>query len=312
MPFPLFRNFQQRRKAAQAQATKTAKATVRRAASSRPARELRQSAREARTQVEQLIDTAARQLGKIGPILKSLLRLGQASPEETLDVMQQAVRESGRKPITEADVRPKPPQRSSVTRQPQPDITFREYPAAEINRTPNVIEVMVGGRKRRYDPNDPTISGEMIEVTSSNVHSIGFDFNFADPMKGTLKVRFLQGPKDKKIAGPTYHYFDVHPDVFETFKVAASKGKFVWDRLRVRGTVSGHQYRYNLAGIRAGYVPRAAKRFGSNEYFVQRRFTGKNKQGEIRTFQSRLPEQRVGRYEPSRAIPNRGIPNRGD
>jgi hypothetical protein len=39
---------------------------------------------------------------------------------------------------------------------------------------------------------------------------------------------------------------------------APSKGGWVWDHLRIRGTVSGHQKDYELAGIVGGYVPRKA------------------------------------------------------
>jgi hypothetical protein len=72
--------------------------------------------------------------------------------------------------------------------------------------------------------------------------------------------------------GPTYAYFDVPIRVFVRMKLAASKGRFVWDELRVRGTLWGHQYRYSLVGAEATvtdtdgelvpYIPRRATRAG--------------------------------------------------
>ena len=186
-------------------------------------------------------------------------------------------------------------------------------------------DVVVGGRRRAANPNDPVFTGEMIPVESSNVHSIGFIWNTDDPMKGTLKVRFLHSAKggNKKGPGPLYHYDGVHPDVFDAFIRANSKGGFVWDRLRIRGTVTGHRFHYELKGITNGYVPRKATRIGKNEYFVGRSAKFRNKNGEVREFSSSLPDQFVqnlgggpgnrrrgpGGFVP--AEPNRGRPNRG-
>lgn len=212
--------------------------------------------------------------------------------------------------------------------------SFGFRPAAESggvqfkpwSESPRTNDVVVGGRRRAADPNDPVFTGEMIPVESSNVHSIGFIWNTDDPMKGTLKVRFLQsakGDRSSKGAGPLYHYHDVHPDVFDAFVRANSKGGFVWDRLRIRGTVSGHRFHYDLKGITNGYVPRKATRLGKNEYFIGRSAKFRNAQGQTREFSSSLPDQFVqnlgggpgnrrkgpGGFVP--AEPNRGRPNRG-
>lgn len=219
------------------------------------------------------------------------------------------------------------------TREPSTpeDFGFRAAPEfAEPPRDTDGGTVRVGGRRRQADPNDPVFTGEMIPVTSSNVHSIGFIWNVDDPMKGTLKVRFLQGGTGgtKKTAGPLYYYFNVHPDVFDAFIRANSKGGFVWDRLRIRGTVSGHRYHYELKGIANGYVPRKATRLGQNEYFIGRSARFRNASGEVREFSSSLPDQFVQNLgggpgnqrrgprgfvpsEPYRGQPNRGRPNRG-
>ena len=194
---------------------------------------------------------------------------------------------------------PKPTQARQRTVQPQP---VRKPSDKEVRK--------IGGRTREYKPDDPMLTGEMIAVSSSNVHSIGFIWNDENPMDGTLQVRFLQSQGRGKGGGPLYYYYGVHPDVFDAFRRAASKGEFVWDRLRIRGTVSGHRFAYDLKGITGGYVPRQAKRFGQNEYFVQRRVRGRSRTtGETQTFESELDDRRVGTGEPQR--PGFGLPNRG-
>lgn len=174
------------------------------------------------------------------------------------------------------------------------------------------ITLKIGGRTRQYKQDDPILTGELIPVSSSNVHSIGFIFNHESPMKGTLQVRYLQSKRSGKGTGggPLYYYSGVHPDVFVAFQAAASKGTFVWDRLRIRGTVSGHRYPYDLKGITAGYVPRKATRYGPNEYLIQRRVRGQD--GNY--YQSELDDERAGRVNrgaPEGMVPNRGTPNRG-
>lgn len=152
----------------------------------------------------------------------------------------------------------------------------------------------------RGNPDDPVYNGQMIRVSSSNVHSIGFRWNAANPSQGTLIVRYLQ----KGRPGPEYEYDRVHPLVFEALRTAESKGRFVWDRLRVRGTVSGHRYHYQLTGIAGGYVPRQAKRYGDNEYFVTRSITAQNaRTGERRRFQSQLPDQFARRVRSIQLLP---------
>lgn len=124
-------------------------------------------------------------------------------------------------------------------------------------------------------------TGEMIDVKSSNVHSIGFraDPRSGDPPRsGTLLIRFLGKDAGGKRSGPgaLYEYHEVPADLFRKFKWAASKGKFVWDNVRVRGTVSGHKFAYDLAGISQGYVPRQAglRRGHQGEWFMPRKFAG--------------------------------------
>lgn len=161
-----------------------------------------------------------------------------------------------------------------------------------------------------YPENDPVMTGEMIRVQSSNVHSIGYRWNASNPAKGTLIVRFLDSSGDggkSTTGGPTYGYYDVKPEVFQAFRQAASKGKFVWDKLRIRGTVSGHQYQYRLIGLaKSGYVPRkATMRHGPDEWYIPRTVQGRNGQ----TYRSALPAQLVQRLRPQNGRPT--APNRG-
>lgn len=211
-----------------------------------------------------------------------------------------------------------PEPKSEPEQRPQ-DLGFRTEPPLEPGQR------RVGGRILQGSENDPLYTGEMIEVESSNVHSIGFLWNDANPMQGTLKVRFLQDSRKGKgkIAGPLYYYYDVHPLVFDAFRRAGSKGGFVWDRLRIRGTVSGHRFQYELRGIAEGYLPRKATRYGNNEYFIGRRARFQSvRTGEIQEFESALPDRFVQSLEtprrgpqgfvpPDRGTPNRGGPNRG-
>ncbi len=182
-------------------------------------------------------------------------------------------------------------------------------------------KVKVGGRN--YSANDPIVTGEMIRVTSSNVYAIGFDRDPGGAQSGMLKVQFKHkqqksGKKTTDSAGATYAYYHVPTAVFQMFREAASKGKFVWDKLRVRGTISGHRFDYALIGISQSYVPRKATVVGNEEWYLQRSFTSGTQ-----VLRSNMGDERVrtmGRPnngEPSPpnrgrpSGPNRGTPNRG-
>lgn len=122
----------------------------------------------------------------------------------------------------------------------------------------------------------PVIEGP-INVTSSNVHSIAYEHNQNDSYApGNLLVRYLGGDsKNRSGEGPLYRYHDVPVTIWKSFKLAASKGSFVWSELRVRGTISGHQYAYELAGTGdSNYVPRQAglKRGKQGEWYMNRKF----------------------------------------
>ena len=223
--------------------------------------------------------------------------------------------------ITDALRRLRPELFPAERTQPEP---VRPTPGATRSGAgPRANLIRIGGRILNIPPDDALLTGEMVPVTSSNVHSIGYDFNREDPVKGTLKVRFLQrdqkGGSRSKVPGPLYQYFDVHPFIFMAMRDAASKGKFVWDKLRIRGTVSGHRYNYRLAGVAQGYVPRQASlRSQAQEWFVQRSI----RVGD-RVLRSQLPTQLVRTLDtrkhheilisgaPYRGSPVRGQPFRG-
>lgn len=171
----------------------------------------------------------------------------------------------------------------------------------------NKVEIKVGSYQQVFFLHDPEITGEMIPCTSSNVHSFGFQMNLRNPTKSLLLVRYLQGPAGSKSKGPLYGYADVHPRVFRNMTIANSKGIFVWDELRIRGSIAGSQYRYSLLGIVGDNVPRRA--LIENGIQILKRRTKTSVDGR-RSVQSKLGDQVVGRYRPSSSRPNRGNPNR--
>lgn len=130
------------------------------------------------------------------------------------------------------------------------------------------------GWLRQYPPDHPIRTGQMVETpNSSNVHSIGYDYESA-----YLYVRYLgyvrgtRGPDGHPLRGgpgSLYRYSNVTADEFLSLLAVAhggsrgggasnGPGEWVWDHLRIRGTWSGHQKDYELVGIMGGYVPRKA------------------------------------------------------
>lgn len=178
------------------------------------------------------------------------------------------------------------------------------------------IDVDFGdGRTRRIKLNDPILTGEMIPVVSSNVHSIGFEINTHTPRIGTLKIRFLQSHGAKahgaKVPGATYEYYNVPTDLFRRFRTAASKGKWVWNNVRIRGT-GDTRFDYKLAGINYGYVPRRHLWTGQGLTFQKRTFLGQHKSGQVKLFHSKETALvRPWNGRPGGGTPNRGKPNRG-
>lgn len=155
---------------------------------------------------------------------------------------------------------------------------------------------------------------------------------------GTLVVTFkdwMPGADDRPDApGATYAYSMVPRAKWEMFVASTSPetaGVAVWDYLRVRGTISGHQHNYRLLSVSGEYIPRKATaagfatRFlpgGVDDQWAWRKSTmeagpltrfGKPVSGERPLAPSQwrraLPDVNPGL--PNRGSPNRGSPNRG-
>lgn len=128
-----------------------------------------------------------------------------------------------------------------------------------------VVDIDVGGATRRFPVEHPIVTKRMVLTPeSSNVYSYQYDVD-----TWTLYIRFQShihagGP------GSMYAYSNVPPDIFLKMHTAPSKGGFVWDYIRIRGTVSGHRYDYRLYAVRDNYVPRKATMTANGEMFLPR------------------------------------------
>ena len=120
-------------------------------------------------------------------------------------------------------------------------------------------------------------------------------------------MRFSAKDQDGSPAGPgsLYRYSGVTPEEFLSLYNlrdgggGGGPGDWVWDHLRVRGTVSGHQKDYELVGVMSGYVPRKAtvkpimeqgRSVGFKEVFIPRRV----KSLEGQWMRSSRPEEDAG------------------
>jgi len=184
-----------------------------------------------------------------------------------------------------------------------------------------VVDIPVAeGLSQRFPVDHPLVTGAMVPAHSHNIHSYGYDVE-----SEILYVRYMytdsSGTKTKQ-AGSLYQYFDVDPRMFLAMHQAPSKGVWIWDKLRVRGTVSGHQKDYRLVGISHEYVPRKAtiNKWGE-EVFVKRKVrTSKSRWLESEKEAGLIPDsfsrlnQRLHSGAPNTgrpAPPNRGRPNTG-
>lgn len=83
------------------------------------------------------------------------------------------------------------------------------------------------------------LSGEIKYVISSNVRSI--QYLWINPDGSRLEQLFVGF-----VDGSLYQYLDVPFEVARDMYHASSYGTAVWDLLRVRGTVYGHQFDYAI------------------------------------------------------------------
>jgi hypothetical protein len=186
---------------------------------------------------------------------------------------------------------------------------------------------MAGGGSGKYPPQHPIVTGEMQPAPESkNVYSYGYSSD-----SGNLYVRFRS--EDTGGPGSLYRYSDVTPEEFMGLMAVTSKGGWVWDNLRIRGTISGHQKDYALVGIIGGYVPRKAtvgplmragagwRMAGSGEtpdymgaiYLPRNKLTTqRNWVTSIRPLSPAFGglDSGGGGYQPNRGTPNNGAPRR--
>lgn len=202
-----------------------------------------------------------------------------------------------------------------------------------VDETPNASTGSIGtagiDQEAELSP-VPSLSPEIRTPKSSNVWSFRYDYRTStlyvrfrasayNPkeisfgagrgqlphVRGTLG-RTVQGKLDAP--GPMYAYSSVPVRVFERLAKADSAGKAVWDELRIRGTVWGHQYAYRLVhgdvvtrGDSVGwYIPRKATARG----FVARSQVASGT-GRRDFARSSLPSQALD----LRGRPQRGRPN---
>lgn len=122
------------------------------------------------------------------------------------------------------------------------------------------------------DPGEGIWANEIETPESSNVYSIAYDEDqkiLYVTFKAMGRVDRTTGKRPHR-RGATYFYGGrlrgIPAHIWSEFKAAASKGGFVWDYLRVRGTIHGHHYPYGLVSgdMSSGtmYVPRKATRRG--------------------------------------------------
>lgn len=276
-------------------------------------RQLKSVSGSERQQRRAAVNTALAAAGPAGRIISKAIGRSKHSGK-IIDEIFEGLRQSGegRELQREPPVKPPKPERSSGAT-PDPLWHQRQQQRPEPAQPSNRITIQTSHGQRTYSRSAPVVTGQMVPVSSSNVHSIGFRMDWDDPGDSVLLIRYKDSRKGRGgRAGSLYAYFGVHPDDFQVLSRAASKGEWVWDNLRIRGTVSGHHVPYMLKGISGdGYVPRQAVRVDDEEFFIGRNVTGTSrKTGKSKLYQSELPNQRVGRVV-NRGEPNRGAPNRG-
>lgn len=172
-------------------------------------------------------------------------------------------------------------------------------------------DIQLLGRDASYDLADWQAFMDAMRLTPGSSNVFGYYFERESRTRGILYVTFKANSKDEKGGpGQTYAYYDVPVRKWHQFDKAsaASAGKAVWDYLRVRGTIWGHQHRYRLVQSHGDYVPRKATPQG----YRNRAVLEPGGIGRRSYRRNTLPEQRFdARGKPNRGRPDRGEPNRG-
>ncbi len=155
------------------------------------------------------------------------------------------------------------------------------------------VEVLTPQSSNVYSFSYRTESSTLfVTYKASEIHNVRV--GAARKKGGSRQLRSQGGVHGKKLdsAGARYAYLDVPKRVYDRMILAQSKGKFVWDELRVRGTIYGHKFRYLLwnGAVTGGgnlYIPRRATPQG----FALRSIAGAATRG-VRNFRSStLPAQ---------------------
>jgi hypothetical protein len=171
-------------------------------------------------------------------------------------------------------------------------------------------DVELLGRDASYHRGDWAAVMAGMRLTPGSTNVFGYYFEFESRTQGILYVTFLAVGVGGKRSGPgqTYAYYDVPGRKYHQFARAsdASAGGAVWDYLRIRGTIAGHQHNYRLIQSHGDYVPRKATPLG----FRTRNVAAIGQTGRRSYRRSTLPERMFGR--PERGAPDRGTPDRGD
>lgn len=139
-------------------------------------------------------------------------------------------------------------------------------------------------------PDDPRrewlFQGKFLKVQSRNVYAIAYSLATRE-----LFVQYLfwaPGMEQHSGPGPVYRYESISPSLALTAYDAASKGVWIWDNLRIRGTFAGHRFPYALFYVSNEYVPRRATYVSDREWFVPRDFFAKS-DGKWKPVRSSLP-----------------------
>lgn len=176
-------------------------------------------------------------------------------------------------------------------------------------------EIELLGRDASYHKGDWAAVMAGMRLTPGSTNVFGYYFEFESRTQGILYVTFMAQLPGGKRGGPgtTYAYYDVPGRKYHQFAKASdsSAGGAVWDYLRVRGTVAGHQHNYRLIQSHGDYVPRKATPKG----FRTRHVAEIGKAGRRSYRRSTLPERLF--VKPNRGRPDRGsadnaAPDRGD
>lgn len=124
-------------------------------------------------------------------------------------------------------------------------------------------EISIRTRTRQesdpYDQGWETMTAWTLTPGSSNVYGFAYDT--------VANLLYVTYQNEDGTPGPMYSYGSLGKPVpvslYNAMLTAQSTGRFVWDNLRVRGTVWGHQFPYTLVGTgTTEYVPRKATRRG--------------------------------------------------